>query len=115
MFAARAVESTSRKTGQALGSRHECGVARRAHCLQAPLLGRRKINPGHAFRPGSGHQGGLVTFMHYDLCFFNHETGAHRMRAKSLRGTGVTYVCGPLCQGSCRSDLQEPIPRETTA
>jgi hypothetical protein len=45
-------------------------------------IGRRKINLSHAF-PGQdvgirevAEEIWLVTFMHYDLGFFGHETGA---------------------------------------
>ena len=64
------------------------------------LLGRRKINLSTVF---AGQNVGvkevsdkiwLVSFMHYDLGFFDHESRSLRKRGKPIRPESVTHVSG---------------------
>ena len=63
-------------------------------------FGRRKINLSTVF---AGQNVGikevsdkiwLVSFMQYDLGFFDHETGSPRKRREPIRRKSVTYVSG---------------------
>jgi putative transposase len=60
-------------------------------------LGRRKINLSHAFAGQDigikevAEQIWLVTFMHYDLGFFDHETG--RVEARPIHSRHRCYLC----------------------
>ena len=70
-------------------------------------LGKKKINFSQVF---AGQAVGikevqddiwLVSFMDYDLGYFDHET-YRRTGYQPVRAKSVTHVSGPLCQDSCR-------------
>lgn len=63
-------------------------------------IGTRKINLSTAFAGQNigvkqvADQVWLVSFMDYDLGFFDNETMSHRMRREPFRRKGVTHVSG---------------------
>jgi hypothetical protein len=77
-------------------------------------LGKKKINfstvfAGQAVGIKEVHDIWLVSFMNYDLEYFDLETRVLEPLGKSLRPKSVTYVLGTLCNHANRTGLLSSV------